>query len=75
MSPPPGVQEVHAVIGGFHLGKANDEDIAKTIAAIQALTPTLISPTHCTGFKAMSEFARAMPEQFTACVVGTTYLF
>jgi 7,8-dihydropterin-6-yl-methyl-4-(beta-D-ribofuranosyl)aminobenzene 5'-phosphate synthase len=30
-------------------------------------------PTHCTGFEAMTAFARAMPEQFILNTAGTRY--
>jgi len=32
-------------------------------------------PTHCTGWKAINEFAMAMPDQFQLNSVGTTYVF
>jgi 7,8-dihydropterin-6-yl-methyl-4-(beta-D-ribofuranosyl)aminobenzene 5'-phosphate synthase len=70
-----GVDTVYAILGGFHLAPASDEDIARTIDEIQAMEPALITPSHCTGFKAISEFARRMPEEFVLGLVGTTYLF
>ncbi len=70
-----GVDRVWAILGGFHLAPANDEEILRTIDAIQELKPALIVPTHCTGFKAISQFARHMPEAFVQGAVGTRYLF
>ncbi|MBN1260357.1 MAG: MBL fold metallo-hydrolase [Anaerolineae bacterium] len=70
-----GVERVWAVLGGFHLARADDEDIQRTIEAIQALDPVMIAPSHCTGFKAIAAFARAMPAAFVEGVVGTTYVF
>ncbi len=70
-----GVDEVWAIVGGFHLGRAKDEEIQRTIASVKALRPTLISPSHCTGFGAISQFAAQMPDEFVLGVVGTTYLF
>lgn len=70
-----GVDKVWAIIGGFHLAKAKDEEIQRTIAEIKALRPTLIAPSHCTGFGAISQFAAQMPDEFVLGVVGTTYLF
>jgi 7,8-dihydropterin-6-yl-methyl-4-(beta-D-ribofuranosyl)aminobenzene 5'-phosphate synthase len=70
-----GVTRVWAVLGGFHLAPANDEDIQRTIDEIQALDPALVAPTHCSGFKAISEFARRMPDAFVEGAVGTRYLF
>ena len=70
-----GVDRVWAVLGGFHLAPAGWEEIGRTINVIEDLEPILVSPTHCTGFRAIAEFARRMPEQFAECVVGTTFEF
>lgn len=70
-----GIDQVWAVLGGFHLAPASDEDIQKTIDEIQVLEPALVAPTHCSGFKAISEFARQMPDAFVEGAVGTRYLF
>lgn len=70
-----GVDKVFAILGGFHLAPASEHDIARTIDEIESLQPALITPTHCTGFQAIAEFARRMPDQFVLGVVGTRYLF
>jgi 7,8-dihydropterin-6-yl-methyl-4-(beta-D-ribofuranosyl)aminobenzene 5'-phosphate synthase len=70
-----GVQRVHAILGGFHLGRASDDQIERTIDEIAAHGPALIAPSHCTGFKAIARFAARMPEVFVLGAVGTRYLF
>jgi 7,8-dihydropterin-6-yl-methyl-4-(beta-D-ribofuranosyl)aminobenzene 5'-phosphate synthase len=70
-----GVDQVWAVLGGFHLASASDEDIQRTIDELGKLEPTMVVPSHCTGFSAISQFAARMPDQFVLGVVGTTYLF
>jgi 7,8-dihydropterin-6-yl-methyl-4-(beta-D-ribofuranosyl)aminobenzene 5'-phosphate synthase len=70
-----GVERVWAILGGFHLAPAEDDEIERTIEAIAELEPHVVVPSHCTGFRAMAEFARQMPEQFVLGAVGTTYLF
>jgi 7,8-dihydropterin-6-yl-methyl-4-(beta-D-ribofuranosyl)aminobenzene 5'-phosphate synthase len=70
-----GVERVWAILGGFHLAPAEDDDIRRTIDAIVEIEPHMVVPSHCTGFKAMAEFARRMPEQFVLGAVGTGYLF
>jgi len=35
----------------------------------------MVVPSHCTGFKAIAEFSRRMPDEFVLGVVGSTYLF
>lgn len=70
-----GVDRVWAVLGGFHLAPANEDEIARTVDEIASMNPALISPTHCTGFRAMSHFAARLPDAFVLSLVGTTYLF
>lgn len=70
-----GVSEVWAIMGGFHLAPAKDEEIQRTIDEIKEFEPEMIAPSHCTGFPAISQFANQMPGEFVLGVVGTTYLF
>jgi 7,8-dihydropterin-6-yl-methyl-4-(beta-D-ribofuranosyl)aminobenzene 5'-phosphate synthase len=70
-----GVEKVHAVIGGFHLTGAKPELIQRTIADIKMIAPDYIVPTHCTGFEAITAFAKEMPDQFIINTAGTRYIF
>jgi 7,8-dihydropterin-6-yl-methyl-4-(beta-D-ribofuranosyl)aminobenzene 5'-phosphate synthase len=69
------VEKVHAIIGGFHLASASQDEIEKTTAYIKDLRPTYVIPSHCTGFQASSQFAREIPDAFIEGVVGATYRF
>ncbi len=70
-----GVEQIYAVIGGFHLtGPAFEPIIPQTIAALQQLNPAVVVPAHCTGWRATHGIARAMPEAFIPNSVGTTYM-
>jgi len=67
---------VHAVLGGFHLtGAIFDPIIQPTIDEMKSLGPRYVVPMHCTGWKAITQFAKEMPEQFVLNVVGTRYVF
>ena len=67
---------VHAVLGGFHLtGRAFDPIIGPTIEAMKMMGPDYVVPMHCTGWKAINQFAKEMPGQFLLNSVGTTYVF
>jgi len=68
-----GVEKVYAVMGGFHLTGAPPELIQRTIADIKAINPEYIVPTHCTGFQAISAFAKEMPDRFILNTAGTKY--
>ena len=70
-----GVQELYAVIGGFHLnGPLFEPIIPATIAALQEMKPRYLVPCHCTGWVATHQLARAMPEAFIANSVGTNFI-
>lgn len=71
-----GTDRVHAVMGGFHLtGQIFDPIIQPTIAEMKRIGPDYVVPMHCTGWKAINQFAEEMPEQFLLNTVGTTYIF
>jgi 7,8-dihydropterin-6-yl-methyl-4-(beta-D-ribofuranosyl)aminobenzene 5'-phosphate synthase len=70
-----GVQKVYAVIGGFHLtGALFERIIPPTVAALKELSPAVIVPAHCTGWKATHALARELPEAFVPNCVGTRFL-
>ncbi len=69
-----GVDRVHAILGGFHLGRSSEGEVAKTVDAIAAMDPSMIVPTHCTGFDAMRRFADRLPDAFVLATVGTKYI-
>ena len=67
---------VHAVLGGFHLsGPTFEPIVGQTIQQMKKIGPAFVVPMHCTGWKAIHQFAREMPEQFVLNSVGTTYVF
>jgi 7,8-dihydropterin-6-yl-methyl-4-(beta-D-ribofuranosyl)aminobenzene 5'-phosphate synthase len=70
-----GVERVLAILGGFHLAPAKDDEIELTIDAIQRVAPELVCPLHCSGFTARSRFAARMPEAYVQGLVGTKFLF
>lgn len=68
-----GIQRIYAVIGGFHLtGRLFEGIIQDTINALLEINPLYIMPGHCTGWSAIHQIARTMPEAFIASSVGTT---
>jgi 7,8-dihydropterin-6-yl-methyl-4-(beta-D-ribofuranosyl)aminobenzene 5'-phosphate synthase len=68
-----GINQIHAVIGGFHLsGAAFEPIIPPTISALKELNPRYVMPGHCTGWVATHQIAREMPEAFIPNSVGTT---
>ena len=70
-----GVERVWAVVGGFHLAPAGEDEIERTIDELEQIAPVMVVPTHCTGVKAVARFVERMPGAFVPCAVGTTFLF
>lgn len=70
-----GVERVWAILGGFHLAVAKEDEREQTIDAIEGLQPQMIAPLHCSGFQATAEFSRRMQAAFVRGSVGTTFLF
>lgn len=70
-----GVKRVHAVMGGFHLSGAIFEPIiGPTVAALKQISPQMVVPAHCTGWRAMHAIAREFPEAFVQNSVGTRFV-
>ncbi|MFQ5875798.1 MAG: MBL fold metallo-hydrolase, partial [Dehalococcoidia bacterium] len=70
-----GIDKVHAVMGGFHLtGGLFEPLIPSTIAALKEIGSTYLVPGHCTGWSAIHQIARAMPDAFVPNSVGTTFV-
>lgn len=70
-----GVNEVLAVIGGFHLALATNEYVDNIINEFLEINPKYIVPTHCTGFDAMKKFSDVMKDAFLLGTVGSTFIF
>ena len=71
-----GVDQVHVVMGGFHLtGAPHDTVIEPTARALKALNPSYVIPTHCTGRLAVMHLERELPDQFLLNMSGTKLTF
>lgn len=71
-----GIDDVHAVLGGFHLtGPHFAPIIPQTIEPLHQLAPDVIVPAHCTGWNAMHGIATDLPDAFIPNAVGTRYDF
>lgn len=69
-----GVEQVHAVIGGFHLtGGLFEPIIPDTVAALGELAPDVVVPAHCTGWPAMHALANRLPDAFIPNSIGTRF--
>ncbi|SNT62971.1 7,8-dihydropterin-6-yl-methyl-4-(beta-D-ribofuranosyl)aminobenzene 5'-phosphate synthase [Asanoa hainanensis] len=66
-----GVDQVYAVLGGFHLRAG--PVVAETVAALADLSPGLLVPSHCTSWTAQQALAAAMPSATRPNTVGTRF--
>jgi len=67
-----GIEPIHAAIGGFHLsGPFFEKIIEQTIDEFTKIGPKVLSPMHCTGWKAIHQIAEAFPEAFVLNSVGS----
>jgi 7,8-dihydropterin-6-yl-methyl-4-(beta-D-ribofuranosyl)aminobenzene 5'-phosphate synthase len=68
-----GEAKIAAIVGGFHLsGPMFEPIIEPTVRALRDLSPALLAPAHCTGWKAVHQLAALFPDAFVQCAVGTT---
>ena len=71
-----GVEKVHAIMGGFHLGGPLFESIVEpTTEGLKAFSPDYVIPCHCTGRNAIMHIEREMPDQFILNMSGTKLTF
>ena len=71
-----GVERVAGFIGGLHLtGGLFEPIIAPTVDAFVAAGIGCLLPAHCTGWKAVHQLARALPDAFVQPAVGTVITF
>jgi 7,8-dihydropterin-6-yl-methyl-4-(beta-D-ribofuranosyl)aminobenzene 5'-phosphate synthase len=71
-----GVDNIHAVMGGFHLsGPFFEQIIDRTTEEIKKLHPDFVIPTHCTGRRAVMAMEKQMPYQFILNMAGTKLTF
>ncbi|HEY2204577.1 MAG TPA: MBL fold metallo-hydrolase [Pseudonocardia sp.] len=69
-----GVDRLHALVGGLHLGgPAFEPVIPPTVAELTALAPDLVVPGHCTGWRAQHALAAALPDAWVQGSSGSTF--
>src|SRR5690348_16123524 len=71
-----GEARVAGLLGGLHLtGGLFEARIGPTVNALRDAGVGRVLPAHCSGWRAVHEVARAMPDAFVQCAVGTTVTF
>jgi len=70
-----GVEKVHAVMGGFHLGPASDSYIAQTVRELKKINPDYVMPMHCSGPGFINEMQNELPEKLVLSYTGSRFIF
>lgn len=66
-----GVDEIHAIVGGFHLGPATADYLAQVVTEIGKLNPDVLIPMHCSGLNFSQEAQRQMPGKVLNTTTGS----
>jgi 7,8-dihydropterin-6-yl-methyl-4-(beta-D-ribofuranosyl)aminobenzene 5'-phosphate synthase len=68
-----GVEHVHAIVGGFHLGPAPAAYVSDVVAGIKELKPDLVIPMHCSGVNFVAAAHDLMPGQLVTSTTGSGF--
>jgi 7,8-dihydropterin-6-yl-methyl-4-(beta-D-ribofuranosyl)aminobenzene 5'-phosphate synthase len=70
-----GVQKIHAVVGGFHLGPAPADYLNAIVAEMKKLEPDAIIPMHCSGNNFIQAVREQMPDKLVLATIGSRISF
>ena len=70
-----GIDKVHAVMGGFHLGPAPADYLTEVVAEIKKLDPDVVIPMHCSGLNFTQEVQKQMPGKVLTTTTGSRIVF
>jgi 7,8-dihydropterin-6-yl-methyl-4-(beta-D-ribofuranosyl)aminobenzene 5'-phosphate synthase len=70
-----GVQKVHAIVGGFHLGPAPEDYLEQVMSEVKKLAPDVLIPMHCSGLNFLLEARAQMPGQVINTSTGSKLIF
>jgi len=68
-------QPVQLVLGGFHLGRATQDEIDRVIDGLKKLNVQQVAPTHCTGDEARRRMKDAFGERYVDVGAGCRLTF
>jgi 7,8-dihydropterin-6-yl-methyl-4-(beta-D-ribofuranosyl)aminobenzene 5'-phosphate synthase len=66
-----GIDKVHAIMGGFHLGPAPADYLKLVVSEIAKLNPDVLIPMHCSGLNFTEEAMRQMPGKVLTTTTGS----
>jgi 7,8-dihydropterin-6-yl-methyl-4-(beta-D-ribofuranosyl)aminobenzene 5'-phosphate synthase len=66
---------VYMVVGGTHLSRASEEQVAKTVLALKEMEVRWLGVSHCTGLEVAARLAGEFPGRFFFNSAGTVIQF
>lgn len=70
-----GVDKLHALIGGFHLGPAPMDYTKHIVAEIKELDPDVVVPMHCSGQNFVQAMQEMAPDRLLLASAGASLIF
>jgi 7,8-dihydropterin-6-yl-methyl-4-(beta-D-ribofuranosyl)aminobenzene 5'-phosphate synthase len=70
-----GIQKVHVLAGGFHLGPAPAPYLAQVVDELAKVDLDYLIPMHCSGANFVAEAAKRMPEKLILSSAGSRFTF
>jgi len=70
-----GTDNIHAILGGFHLGKAPNAKLAKIIEHLRGFDLNMVGVGHCTGPRAFLALANEFKDRAFLNTVGSVFEF
>jgi 7,8-dihydropterin-6-yl-methyl-4-(beta-D-ribofuranosyl)aminobenzene 5'-phosphate synthase len=70
-----GVQKVHAIMGGVHLGPAPPDYLNQVMAEVKKLEPDVVIPMHCSGNNFIQAMREQMPDKLVLATIGSRITF
>lgn len=67
-----GRRDIHAVVGGSHLGFCGREQLDRTVQTLRHMGIRKLALSHCTGFAVSARLSREMAKEFQLAMVGYT---
>ncbi len=70
-----GIEKIHAIGGGFHLGPADDDYLREVIELIRGLDVDVVIPMHCSGANFVAAVRENFPEKLLESSTGNLFTF
>ena len=70
-----GVQKIHAIVGGFHLGPAPADYLKQVVGEVKKLQPDVVIPMHCSGNNFIQAVREEMPDKLVLATIGSRIIF